>query len=96
MLFHKNYYREAAAVLKSHVGRTMVLVANPRHCNGHAGAWFHPGEDDFDGMRVVALNQQQALHAGISLAPDDDVVVHGNTQPLAGFDDFLRHLDVGA
>jgi hypothetical protein len=32
----------------------MVLVANPRHGNGHAGAWFHPGEDDFDGMRVAA------------------------------------------
>ena len=42
------------------------------------------------------LDQQQALHAGVSLAPDDDVVVHGDAQPLARLDDLLRHLDVGA
>ena len=41
-------------------------------------------------------DQQQALHAGISLPPDDDVVVHRDAQPLARVDDLLRHFDVGS
>ena len=32
----------------------------------------------------------------MAFAPDDDVVMHGDAQPLGRVDDFLRHLDVGA
>ena len=57
---------------------------------------FPLGEDDLAAILVVALDQQQALHAGVSLAPDDDVVVHGDAQPFARLDDLFRHLDVRA
>lgn len=57
---------------------------------------FALGEDGVVAILVVALDQQQALHAGVSLTPDDDVVVHADAQPFARFDDLFRHLDIGA
>lgn len=63
----------------------------------HAGTpWLALCEGDVVAILVAALNQQQALHAGVSFTPDDDVVVHADAQPFARFDDLFRHLDIGA
>lgn len=47
-------------------------------------------------MSGSRLDQQQALHRGVALAADDDVVVHGDAERLRRVDDLLGHLDVGA
>lgn len=42
------------------------------------------------------LDQQQALHRGIALLADNDVIVDGDAERLGAVDDLLGHLDVGA
>lgn len=42
------------------------------------------------------LDQQQALHRGIALLADDDVIVDGDAKRLGAVDNLLGHLDVGA
>ena len=39
-------------------------------------------------------NELQPLHAGMSVATDDDVIVHGDGEPLAGFDNVSRNDNV--
>ena len=40
--------------------------------------------------------QAEAAEGGIGLLPDDDVIVDGDTDRLAGDLDLLGHLDIGA
>lgn len=41
-------------------------------------------------------DQQQALHAGMTLLADDDVIMNGDAERFGRLDDQLGHLDVGA
>jgi hypothetical protein len=40
------------------------------------------------------LDQPQALHAGMPVLADDEVIVHGNPKWCGDVDDGARHLDV--